>query len=71
MNLSDINALGGSYAAGDVFGTRYSAVQLEITKPTLPAGMEADYSVATIIWQLRQDGSGDYDYVNGVVTHVH
>ena len=33
--------------------------------------MEADYSVATIIWQLRQDGSGDYDYVNGVVTHVH
>ena len=71
MNLSDINALGGSYAAGDIFGTRYSAVQLEITKPTLPAGMVADYSVATIIWQLRQDGSGDYDYVNGVVTHVH
>ena len=71
MNLSDINALGGSYAAGDVFGTRYSAVQLEITKPTLPTGMEADYSVATIIWQLRQDGSGDYDYINGVVTHVH
>ena len=70
MNLSDLNPLGGSYAAGDVFGTRYSPVQFEITKPTLPAGMAADFSVATIVWQLRQDGSGDYDYVNGAVTHV-
>jgi hypothetical protein len=26
--------------------------------------------VATIIWELRQDGSGDYDYINGVVTHI-
>ena len=70
MNLADLNALGSSYAAGDIFGTRYSPVQFEIQKPTLPAGMEADYSVATIIWQLRQDGSGAYDYVNGSVTHV-
>lgn len=70
MNLADLNALGSSYAAGDIFGTRYSPVQLEIQKPTLPVGMEADYSVATIIWQLRQDGSGAYDYVNGSVTHV-
>ena len=70
MNLADLNALGSSYAAGDIFGTRYSPVQLEINKPTLPAGMEADYSVATIIWQLRQDGSGAYDYINGSVTHV-
>ena len=71
MNLADLNALGSSYAAGDIFGTRYSQVQFEIKKPTLPAGMEADYSVATIIWQLRQDGSGAYDYVNGSVTHVY
>ena len=70
MNLADLNALGSSYAAGDIFGTRYSPVQFEIQKPTLPAGMEADYGVATIIWQLRQDGSGAYDYVNGSVTHV-
>jgi len=70
MNLADLNALGSSYAAGYIFGTRYSPVQFEIQKPTLPAGMEADYSVATIIWQLRQDGSGAYDYVNGSVTHV-
>ena len=70
MNLADLNALGSSYAAGDIFGTRYSPVQFEIQKPTLPVGMEADYSVATIIWQLRQDGSGAYDYVNGSVTHV-
>ena len=70
MNLADINALGSSYAAGDIFGTRYSPVQFEIQKPTLPVGMEADYSVATIIWRLRQDGSGAYDYVNGSVIHV-
>lgn len=70
LNLADLNALGSSYAAGDIFGTRYSPVQFEIQKPTLPVGMEADYSVATIIWQLRQDGSGAYDYVNGSVTHV-
>jgi hypothetical protein len=69
MNLGDINPLGGAYAAGDIYGTRYTPFQFEIELPTLP--FDADLSVATIIWQLRQDGSGDYDYVNGTVNHVH
>jgi len=70
MNLGDINPLGNAYAAGDIYGTRYTPFQFHINKPTLPAGMDADFSIATIIWELRQDGSGDYDYINGVVTHV-
>lgn len=70
MSLGDINPLGNSFAAGDIFGTRYNPVQFEITLPTgLP--FEPDWSVATIIWKLRDDGSGDYDYVNGYVSHVH
>lgn len=69
MNLADLNPLGNSFAAGDVYGTRYSALQLEITLPTgLP--FTPDYSVATMIWKLKQDGSGDYEYINGVVSHV-
>ena len=69
INLGDINPLGNSFAAGDIYGTRYNPFHLEIELPALP--FEADLSVATIIWQLRQDGSGDYDYVNGSVNHVH
>jgi hypothetical protein len=68
MNLGDINPLGNAYAAGDIYGTRYTPFQFHIEKPTLP--FDADFSVATIIWELRQDGSGDYDYINGVVTHI-
>ena len=69
MNLGDLNPLGNAFAAGDVYGTRYTPMQFHIDIPTtLP--FNADYSVATIVWELRQDGSGDYDYVNGVVTHV-
>jgi hypothetical protein len=69
MNLGDLNPLGNAYAAGDVYGTRYTPMQFHIALPTLP--FDADMSVATIVWQLRQDGSGTYDYVNGAVTHVH
>jgi hypothetical protein len=68
MNLGDINPLGNAYAAGDIYGTRYTPFQFHIEKPTLP--FDADFSVATIIWEVRQDGSGDYDYINGVVTHI-
>lgn len=70
LALGDINPLGASYAAGDIFGTRYTPFHLRIKKPTgLP--FTPDYSVATIIWKLREDGSGDYDYINGHVSHVH
>ena len=68
MNLGDINPLGNSFAAGDIFGTQHNAIQFTFDVPALP--FEADYSVATIIWKLRGDGSGDYDYVNGYVAHV-
>ncbi|MEY2962907.1 MAG: hypothetical protein RL754_168 [Bacteroidota bacterium] len=69
MSLGDINPLGNSFASGDIFGTRYNAFQFEIAEPQgLP--FTPDYSVATIVWKLRDDGSGDYDYVNGHVAHV-
>ena len=60
--------MGNAFAAGDVYGTRYTPIQFEIEKPSLP--FDADFSIATIIWQLRQDGSGAYDYINGTVSHV-
>ena len=68
MSLGDLNPLGNAFAAGDVYGTRYTPIQFEIEKPSLP--FDADFSIATIIWQLRQDGSGAYDYINGTVSHV-
>lgn len=69
LSLADINPLGASYAAGDIFGTRYTPFHLRIKKPTgLP--FTPDYAVATIIWKLKDDGSGSYEYINGVVSHV-
>ena len=49
--LGDLNPLGNAFAAGDVYGTRYTPMQFHIDIPaTLP--FNADYSVATIVWEL-------------------
>ena len=38
MNLGDLNPLGNAFAAGDVYGTRYTPMQFHIDIPaTLPS----------------------------------
>jgi hypothetical protein len=62
--LAEINPFGRDYIEGDIFGSRNTPIILSLPKVTT-ALVEADLSVVTIIWRLRTDGSGAYDYING------
>lgn len=62
--LADINPFGSDYIRKDVYGTRYTPIILSIPRNSLDP-FETGLSVATIIWRLKTDGSGDYEYVNG------
>jgi hypothetical protein len=68
--LKDVNPFGTEYIEGDILGTKNTPIVLVISKQSLPAvPFELDFSAATIVWKLRQDGSGKYDYVNGYFDH--
>ena len=65
LALSDVNPLMDDFAAGDVFGTRYTPFQLHVARPTI-APLESNFSIHVIIWKVSTDVAGQYDYVNGV-----
>ena len=69
MPLADVNPFGKDFLTGDILGTRNTPILLSIPKNTL-APFETEVSVATMIWRLRTDGSGAYDFVNGYMSHV-
>lgn len=68
MPLAEANPFGNEYIAGDVLGTKNTPIVLKIPRSTY--FFETSLSVATIVWRLRTDGSGAYDYVNGYVSHI-
>jgi hypothetical protein len=68
-SLDTINPFGIEYYAGDVLGTRFTPIRLEIPKRSL-APYETGVHVLTVIWKVRQDGNLGYDYVNGFVSKV-
>jgi len=73
LPLAEVNPFGKEYIEGDILGTKNTPIIIRIKKdPSLviPAGIDVSMSVATIIWRLRQDGSGEYDYVNSYLSHV-
>jgi hypothetical protein len=68
-----VNPFGKEYIEGDILGTRNTPIVLRIRKdPNLiiPAEANISFSVATVIWRLIQDGSGEYEYVNSYLDHV-
>lgn len=68
LPLATVNPFDKEYIEGDILGNRNTPIILSIPKPTngiIPAGIDVKFSVATIIWRLKQDGSGKYEYVNG------
>jgi len=66
--LADANPFGNEYIAGDILGTKNTPIVLKIPRSTY--FFQTELSVATIVWRLRTDGSGAYDYVNGYVSHI-
>jgi hypothetical protein len=68
-SLDTINPFGMEYYAGDILGTRFTPIRLEIPKKSL-APFETGVHILTVIWKFRQDGNLGYDYVNGFVSKV-
>jgi hypothetical protein len=68
-SLDSINPFGMEYYRGDVLGSKYTPIQLEIPKKSL-APYETGVHILTVIWKVRQDGNLGYDYVNGFVSKV-
>jgi thiol-disulfide isomerase/thioredoxin len=67
--LADANPFGTDFLKGDILGTRHTPILLSIPRTSL-APFETSLSVVTIVWRLRTDGSGAYDYVNGYMSHI-
>jgi hypothetical protein len=67
--LADINPFGTEFIKGDILGTKNTPILLSIPKTSL-SPFETGLSVVTIVWRLRTDGSGAYDYVNGYMSHI-
>lgn len=70
--LADVNPFGTEYIEGDILGTQNTPIVLSILKPAvenLIAPLNTTVSIYTIVWRLRTDGSGAYDYVNGFMSH--
>ena len=67
VTLDTINPLGQAYFEGDIFGSKYTPIQIKI--PLSIQGMalppELKYEVVTIIWSERFDGSPGVLFVNG------
>lgn len=71
MPLAEVNPFGKEYIAGDILGTKSTPIKLIISKKGLTAlPIPMTFSVATIVWRLKTDGSGDVEYVNGYISHV-
>jgi len=68
LPLAEVNPFGRDFIEGDILGTKNTPILLSIPKTSL-APFETGLSVATIVWRLRTDGSGGYDYVNGYMSH--
>jgi len=71
--LDSINPLGTSFFDGDIFGSKYTPIQIKIDKSALSAiaGIPHSLSVATLIWKPATDGSQTMWYVNGYVDLHH
>ena len=69
VHLADINPFGTEFIKGDILGTKNTPILLSIPKTSL-SPFETGLSVVTIVWRLRTDGSGAYDYVNGYMSHI-
>ena len=67
--LGAINPFGTEYLEGDILGTKYTPIIVSIPLVDITP-LESSYSVATIIWMYKDDGSGFYDYINGYVAHL-
>lgn len=65
--LSTISPLGAKYFIGDVFGTKYTPMEIVIPKPDfdMPAYLNADLKVVTIIWEKFAGSPDVYAYING------
>ncbi len=66
--LADVNPFGREFIEGDILGTKNTPIMLSIPKFSI-APYETGVSIYTIVWRLRTDGSGAFDYVNGYVSH--
>jgi hypothetical protein len=67
VTLDTINPLGQAYFEGDIFGSKYTPIQIKVPLTiqgmTLPPDLK--YEVVTIIWSERFDGSPGVLFVNG------
>ena len=68
MPIADVNPFGRDFIEGDILGTKNTPILLSIPKSSL-SPFETGLSVVTIVWRLRTDGSGAFDYVNGYMSH--
>lgn len=67
--LADANPFGRHYIAGDILGSKNTSIELVI--PHYDASQfNTGLSVVTIIWRLKTDGSGTYEFVNGYLSEV-
>jgi len=67
--VADVNPFGREYIEGDILGTKSSSILISLPKVS-KGPLQTDISIYTIVWRLRTDGSGDYDYVNGYKSHL-
>lgn len=68
LALADFNPFGNEYIDGDILGTKNTPILLSIPRVSI-APFETEISIVTIVWRLRTDGSGAFDYVNGYMSH--
>lgn len=66
--IAVVNPFGTEYIEGDILGTKNTPLMLSIPIFSI-APFETDVSVYSIVWRLRTDGSGAFDYVNGFLSH--
>ena len=64
VTLDTVNPLGRSYFKGDIFGSKYTPIQIKLPK-MLPSVPGVEYEVVTIIWSERYDGTAGVLFVNG------
>jgi len=67
--VADVNPFEREYIEGDILGTKSSSILLSIPKVS-KGPLKTDISIYTVVWRLRTDGSGEYDYVNGYASHL-
>lgn len=69
--VADVNPFGRDYIAGDILGTKNTSIVLSLPKADMSqVPFSTGLSVVTMVWRLRTDGSGAYDFVNGYMSHL-